>query len=91
MPDLISIELTNRCGKACWFCYNASTPASPHVAVNVAALPQEAKSEAAATVLPVGFPHNAEVQPIEHVTCRGYPGADARARRCGALRWRRSN
>jgi MoaA/NifB/PqqE/SkfB family radical SAM enzyme len=22
----ISVELTNRCGKACWFCYNASRP-----------------------------------------------------------------
>lgn len=26
--DRISIELTNRCGKACWFCYNASEPAA---------------------------------------------------------------
>jgi MoaA/NifB/PqqE/SkfB family radical SAM enzyme len=27
MPlDLISIELTNRCAKACWFCYNHSLP-----------------------------------------------------------------
>ena len=24
--DRISIELTNRCGKGCWFCYNASQP-----------------------------------------------------------------
>jgi uncharacterized radical SAM superfamily Fe-S cluster-containing enzyme len=24
--DRISIELTNRCSKACWFCYNASGP-----------------------------------------------------------------
>ena len=24
--DRISIELTNRCSKACWFCYNASDP-----------------------------------------------------------------
>jgi hypothetical protein len=24
--DRISIELTNRCSKACWFCYNASAP-----------------------------------------------------------------
>jgi hypothetical protein len=21
-PDRLSIELTNRCAKACWFCYN---------------------------------------------------------------------
>jgi hypothetical protein len=27
--DRISIELTNRCGKACWFCYNASAPDRP--------------------------------------------------------------
>ncbi len=27
--DRISIELTNRCGKACWFCYNASEPTGP--------------------------------------------------------------
>ncbi|MBP6631847.1 MAG: radical SAM protein [Kofleriaceae bacterium] len=27
--DRISLELTNRCGKACWFCYNASDPQSP--------------------------------------------------------------
>src|SRR3954451_15227104 len=27
MPfELISIEVTNRCGKACWFCYNHSLP-----------------------------------------------------------------
>ena len=26
-PTLMSIELTNRCPKACWFCYNHSTPA----------------------------------------------------------------
>ena len=25
-PELISIELTNRCAKACWFCYNHSQP-----------------------------------------------------------------
>ena len=25
--DRISIELTNRCAKACWFCYNHSQPA----------------------------------------------------------------
>jgi MoaA/NifB/PqqE/SkfB family radical SAM enzyme len=25
--ERISIELTNRCGKACWFCYNHSQPA----------------------------------------------------------------
>jgi hypothetical protein len=25
-PELISIELTNRCAKACWFCYNHSLP-----------------------------------------------------------------
>ena len=25
-PERISIELTNRCGKACWFCYNGSAP-----------------------------------------------------------------
>src|SRR5437762_10445372 len=25
-PRLISIELTNRCAKACWFCYNHSRP-----------------------------------------------------------------
>lgn len=25
-PELISIELTNRCQKACWFCYNHSLP-----------------------------------------------------------------
>ena len=24
--DRVSIELTNRCGKACWFCYNHSQP-----------------------------------------------------------------
>ena len=24
--ELISIELTNRCAKACWFCYNHSLP-----------------------------------------------------------------
>lgn len=24
--ELLSIELTNRCQKACWFCYNASAP-----------------------------------------------------------------
>src|SRR5262245_52397874 len=24
--ELVSIELTNRCGKACWFCYNHSRP-----------------------------------------------------------------
>src|SRR5207247_4524802 len=24
--DRISIELTNRCAKACWFCYNTSQP-----------------------------------------------------------------
>src|SRR5215475_3812903 len=24
--ELISIELTNRCAKACWFCYNHSQP-----------------------------------------------------------------
>jgi MoaA/NifB/PqqE/SkfB family radical SAM enzyme len=24
--DRISVELTNRCGKACWFCYNSSAP-----------------------------------------------------------------
>src|SRR5581483_4331761 len=24
--DRISIELTNRCGKGCWFCYNSSDP-----------------------------------------------------------------
>jgi MoaA/NifB/PqqE/SkfB family radical SAM enzyme len=24
--DRISVELTNRCGKGCWFCYNASGP-----------------------------------------------------------------
>src|SRR6185312_17240781 len=24
--ERISIELTNRCSKACWFCYNASRP-----------------------------------------------------------------
>ena len=29
MLDRISIELTNRCSKACWFCYNASGPAKP--------------------------------------------------------------
>jgi hypothetical protein len=27
--DRISIELTNRCAKACWFCYNASAPDRP--------------------------------------------------------------
>src|SRR5262249_62131848 len=27
MPlEIISIELTNRCAKACWFCYNHSLP-----------------------------------------------------------------
>lgn len=26
-PELLSIELTNRCAKACWFCYNGSGPA----------------------------------------------------------------
>lgn len=27
MPlELISVELTNRCAKACWFCYNHSLP-----------------------------------------------------------------
>jgi MoaA/NifB/PqqE/SkfB family radical SAM enzyme len=26
MLDRISIELTNRCSKACWFCYSASQP-----------------------------------------------------------------
>lgn len=26
MIERISIELTNRCGKACWFCYNTSRP-----------------------------------------------------------------
>jgi hypothetical protein len=26
-PDRVSIELTNRCAKACWFCYNHSQPA----------------------------------------------------------------
>jgi hypothetical protein len=26
MLELVSIELTNRCGKACWFCYNHSGP-----------------------------------------------------------------
>ncbi|HEY8503274.1 MAG TPA: radical SAM protein [Gemmataceae bacterium] len=26
MPQIISIELTNRCSKACWFCYNHSQP-----------------------------------------------------------------
>ncbi len=27
MPlELVSIEVTNRCGKACWFCYNHSQP-----------------------------------------------------------------
>jgi sulfatase maturation enzyme AslB (radical SAM superfamily) len=25
--ERVSIELTNRCGKACWFCYNGSRPA----------------------------------------------------------------
>ncbi|MEQ8822447.1 MAG: radical SAM protein [Sumerlaeia bacterium] len=25
-PHLLSIEVTNRCGKACWFCYNHSAP-----------------------------------------------------------------
>lgn len=25
-PERISIELTNACGKACWFCYNHSAP-----------------------------------------------------------------
>lgn len=25
-PDRISIELTNHCSKACWFCYNHSSP-----------------------------------------------------------------
>jgi len=24
--DRISIEVTNRCAKACWFCYNHSLP-----------------------------------------------------------------
>src|SRR4029079_14244776 len=24
--ERLSIELTNRCGKACWFCYNHSQP-----------------------------------------------------------------
>jgi hypothetical protein len=24
--ELISIEVTNRCAKACWFCYNHSGP-----------------------------------------------------------------
>src|SRR3954463_631333 len=24
--ELISVELTNRCAKACWFCYNHSLP-----------------------------------------------------------------
>jgi molybdenum cofactor biosynthesis enzyme MoaA len=27
--DRISIELTNQCEKACWFCYNASGPGKP--------------------------------------------------------------
>lgn len=27
--ERISVELTNRCGKACWFCYNASRPDGP--------------------------------------------------------------
>ena len=27
MLDRVSIELTNRCSKGCWFCYNASQPA----------------------------------------------------------------
>src|SRR3954468_6509404 len=26
MIELVSIELTNRCAKACWFCYNHSLP-----------------------------------------------------------------
>lgn len=26
MPELVSIELTNRCAKGCWFCYNHSGP-----------------------------------------------------------------
>lgn len=26
-PERISIELTNACGKGCWFCYNGSRPA----------------------------------------------------------------
>lgn len=26
MLERVSIELTNRCGKACWFCYNTSRP-----------------------------------------------------------------
>jgi sulfatase maturation enzyme AslB (radical SAM superfamily) len=26
MLERLSIELTNRCGKACWFCYNTSRP-----------------------------------------------------------------
>jgi MoaA/NifB/PqqE/SkfB family radical SAM enzyme len=25
-PERLSVELTNRCGKACWFCYNDSRP-----------------------------------------------------------------
>ena len=25
-PERISIEVTNRCAKACWFCYNHSRP-----------------------------------------------------------------
>ena len=27
--DRISIEVTNQCAKACWFCYNHSTPGGP--------------------------------------------------------------
>jgi hypothetical protein len=27
--ELISVELTNRCAKACWFCYNHSGPEGP--------------------------------------------------------------
>src|SRR5262245_23307474 len=29
MLERISIELTNQCNKACWFCYNTSQPHGP--------------------------------------------------------------
>ena len=31
-PEMISIELTNRCAKACWFCYNLSRPEGASIA-----------------------------------------------------------